>query len=295
MWNIYTGAWSATVIDRDEGDNFEFFDTPQSAYGFSSTWQAFSSNMDTEYGQLADKLAYNKFTTIEERDVAMARMLELALEESYHVWLIDGKNFTPYTNGLKVTYDLAAGVDGSQIWPYTIRWADEEGGQLKWGAPDLFVDPWNPIAGSNWAFDQSIGRGTWGEAYMYDPYTGSIWPQRFDRADVVVQEGLPVGKSLDWVDLSFEPEIAVPEDAIVDWDAENQAFITAAEKFPEGTTAKIKSVVYYPEDLFDTVKWHDGSPLDLGDFIYTWIMSLDVGKEASPTMMNPRQAMLKHS
>jgi peptide/nickel transport system substrate-binding protein len=290
LWHLYTGAWSATVIDRDEGDNFEFFDTPQSAYGFSSTWQAFQTGMDTEYGVLADKLAYNKFETIEERDAAMAQMLELALTESSHVWLIDGKNFTPYRDGVEVTYDLAAGVDGSQIWPYTIRLADQEGGQLKWGAPDLFVDPWNPIAGSNWAFDQAIGRATWGEAYMYDPHTGLIWPQRFDRAEVTVQAGLPVGKTLDWVDLSFEDEIVVPEDAIVDWDAENQAFITAAEKFPEGTTARVKSVVYYPADLFDTVTWHDGSPLDLGDFIYSWIISLDLGKEASPNFDESYQA-----
>jgi len=282
LWHLYTGAWSATVIDRDEGDNFEFFDTPQSAYGFSSTWQAFTSTaLGTPYGDLADKLAYNKFTSIEERDAAMAEMLELALEESIHVWLIDGKNFTPYAKGLAVTYDLAAGVDGSMIWPYTIRWEGEEGGMLKWGQPDLFVDPWNPIAGSNWAFDQAIGRATWGEAYMIDPHTGLLWPQRFDRAEITIQEGLPVGKTLDWVDLSFEDEIVVPEDAIVDWDAENQAFITAAEKFPEGTTARVKSVVYYPADLFDTVKWHDGTPLDLGDFIYGWIIGLDMGKEAS--------------
>jgi peptide/nickel transport system substrate-binding protein len=283
LWHIYTGAWSATIIDRDEGDNFEFFDTPQSAYGFSSTWQAFTSTaLGTPYGDLADKLAYNKFTSIEERDAALAEMLEMALEESIHVWLIDGKNFTPYREGVDVTYDLAAGVDGSMIWPYTIRLSDQEGGQLKWGAPDLFVDPWNPIAGSNWAFDQAIGRATWGEAYMIDPHTGLYWPQRFERAEITVQEGLPVGKTLDWVDLSFEPEIAVPEDAIVDWDAENQAFITAAEKFPEGTTARVKSVVYYPADLFDTVKWHDGSPIDLGDMLYAWIISLDMGKEASP-------------
>lgn len=282
LWHLYTGAWSATVIDRDEGDNFEFFDTPQSAYGFSSTWQSFDCALGTEYGDLADKLAYNKFDTIEERDAAMAEMLELALTQSYHVWIIDGKNFTPYRDGLDVTYDLAAGVDGSQIWPYTIREEGVEGGTLKWGAPDLFVDPWNPLAGSNWAFDQSIGRATWGEAYMYDPHTGLIWPQRFDRAEVTIQEGLPVGKSLDWVDLKFEPEIAVPEDAIVDWDAENQKFITAAEKFPDGTTSKVKSVVYYPADLFDTVKWHDGSPLDLSDFIFGWIISLDLGKEGSP-------------
>jgi peptide/nickel transport system substrate-binding protein len=282
LWHLYTGAWSATIIDRDEGDNFEFYDTPQSAYGFSSTWQSFDSALGTPYGDLADKLAYNKFDTIEERNAALAEMLEMALTESFHVWIVDGKNFTPYREGVQVTYDLAAGVDGSQIWPYTIRLADQEGGQLKWGAPDLFVDPWNPIAGSNWAFDQAIGRATWGEAYMYDPHTGLIWPQRFDRAEITIKEGLPVGKTLDWVDLSFEPEIVVPEDAIVDWDAENQAFITAAEKFPDGTTALVKSVVYYPADLFETVKWHDGSPLDLGDFIYAWIIALDMGKEASP-------------
>jgi len=282
LWHIYTGAWSATIIDRDEGDNFEFYDTPQSAYGFSTTWQIMPTGLDTEYGTLADKLAYNKFETIEERDAALAEMLDMALEESIHVWIVDGKNFTPYREGVEVTYDLAAGVDGSQIWPYTVRLTGQEGGQLKWGAPDLFVDPWNPIAGSNWAFDQAIGRATWGEAYMYDPHTGLIWPQRFERAEVTAREGLPIGKTLDWVDLSFETEIAVPEDAWVDWDAENQAFITAAEKFPEGTTANIKSVVYYPADVFETVKWHDGSTFDLADMIYAWIIGLDMGKEASP-------------
>ena len=282
LWHLYTGAWSATIIDRDEGDNFEFYDTPQSAYGFSTTWQSFQTGIETPYGILADKLAYNKFTSVEERDAALAEMLEMALTESIHVWLVDGKNFTPYKAGLDVTYDLAAGVDGSMIWPYTIRYTDQEGGSLKWGQPDLFVDPWNPIAGSNWAFDQAVGRATWGEAYMIDPHTGLLWPQRFERAEVVVQEGLPVGKTLDWVDLSFAPEIAVPVDAIVDWDAVNQKFITAAEKFPEGTTARVKSTVYYPADLFETVTWHDGSPLDLGDFIYAWIISLDMGKEGSP-------------
>ncbi|MHB1480946.1 MAG: ABC transporter substrate-binding protein [Bellilinea sp.] len=281
LWHLYTGAWSATIIDRDEGDNFEFFDTPQSAYGFSSTWQAF--NVSDRYMELADALAYNKFTTREERNAALAEMLDLAMTESIHVWLIDGKNFTPYRDGVSVTYDLAAGVDGSMIWPYTIRLTDQEGGTLKWGAPDLFVDPWNPIAGSNWAFDQAIGRATWGEAYMIDPHTGLLHPQRFTHAEITAQEGLPIGLTLtDSYTLEFVPEIAVPEDAIVDWDAANQAFVTAAEKFPEGTTAKVKSIVYYPEDLFETVKWHDGSNLSLGDFLYSWIISLDMGKPESP-------------
>ncbi len=279
LWHIYTGAWSATVIDRDEGDNFDFFDCPTSAYGFTALWQAFP--VSDRYQELATALAYNNFNTIEERDEAMEEMLELALKESIHVWLIDGKNFTPYVDGLEVTYDLAAGVDGSQIWPYTIRRTGVEGGSLNWGAPDLFVDPWNPIAGSNWAFDQSIVRATQDDAFMYDPYTGLIWPQRFDSAEITVEEGLPIGKTLDWLTLDFESEITVPEDAIVDWDAENQAFITAAEKFPDGTTAKVKSVVTYPEDVFETAKWHDGTPVSMGDILFTWILSLDMGKEAS--------------
>lgn len=281
QWHIYTGAWSATIIDRNEGDNFQFFDTPQSVYGSTALWQAF--NPSERYMELADMLAYNKFNTIEERNVAMAEMLELAMTESIHVWLIDGKNFTPYREGLDVTYDLAAGVDGSMIWPYTIRLTDQEGGQLKWGQPDLFVDPWNPLNGSNWAFDQAVGRATWGNAYMIDPHTGLYRPQRFTHAEITAQEGLPIGVTLtDSYSLEFVPEIVVPEDAIVDWDAENQQFITAAEKFPDGTTAKVKSIVYYPEDLFETVKWHDGSNLSLGDFLYGWIISLDMGKEGSP-------------
>jgi hypothetical protein len=356
-WHIYTGAWSATIIDRDEGDNFEFFDTPQSAYGFTALWQAFPTS--DRYDDLADQLAYNKFNTIEERDVALAEMLELALKESIHVWLIDGKNFIPWTDGMDVTYDLAAGVDGSMIWPYTLRWADQVGGTVNWGQPDLFVDPWNPIAGSNWAFDQAVGRATWAEAYMIDPHTGLLHPQRFDRAEVTALTGLPIGKTLDWVTLDFADEIVVPEDAIMDWDAANQAFITAAEKLvldadaaaaavdaantavvdaqaaldeaqtaldeladdateeeqtaaetavtdaeaaladaeaavpvaeeaaaaaAEKTqfTAKVKSVVYYPESLWTDVKWHDGSPITLADFLYSWIISLDMGKPESP-------------
>jgi hypothetical protein len=66
-------------------------------------------------------------------------------------------------------------------------------------------------------------------ATVPDPYTGLALPLPVDRAEVVVQEGLPVFKTLDWVDLSFEPEIVVPADAWADWDAAAQQFITVAE------------------------------------------------------------------
>jgi hypothetical protein len=46
-------------------------------------------------------------------------------------------------------------------------------------------------------------------------------------------------------------------------------------------TAKTKSVVYYPADMFKTVKWHDGSNLSVADFVMQMIMTFDYGNKAS--------------
>jgi peptide/nickel transport system substrate-binding protein len=69
---------------------------------------------------------------------------------------------------------------------------------------------------------------------------------------------------------------------LIDWDPKAQKFITVGTKFPNGTTAKVKSVVTFPADLFDTVKWHDGSPLSVADFIMPIIMTFDRSYEGSP-------------
>jgi peptide/nickel transport system substrate-binding protein len=279
LFHIYTGAWGATVIDRDQGDNFQFYSTAQSAYSFTTLWQAYACG--EEFETLADDLAFNRFKDLDERRAAFAKVLEMDVECGLRTWLIDGASYAPYNQNVEVTYDIAAGIGNGALWPYTIRFADQEGGSLKYGQPDLFVDPWNPIAGSNWSFDGSVQRATQSYGVVFDPHTGLTWPQRIERAEVTVQEGLPVGKTLDWLTLDFAAEIAVPDDAFVDWDAENQVFITAAEKFPEGTTAQVKSVVYYPADLYETVKWHDGSSFSVADVMMTMIMTFDPGKETS--------------
>ncbi|HFC11520.1 MAG TPA: hypothetical protein ENJ56_01655 [Anaerolineae bacterium] len=82
--------------------------------------------------------------------------------------------------------------------------------------------------------------------------------------------------------MSFESEIVVPDDAWVDWDAENQVFITAGEKYTETETAVYKSTVYYPADMFDTITWHDGSPLSVADFVMNMIVTFDLAKPESP-------------
>ena len=178
--------------------------------------------------------------------------------------------------------DLYGGVSGSWLWAPTIRFDGEVGGEMTIGMPSILPEPWNPLAGSNWIYDMMLVRGTGEMAVMYDPYTGLFWPRRIESAEVVVREGLPVGVTHDWVSLAFEPEIVVPDDAWVDWDATEQRFLTASEVYTETTTVLRKSTVYYPEDLYDTVKWHDGSAFSIGDVIMGMILTFDMAKEDSP-------------
>lgn len=280
LWHIYTGAWSATIVSRNEGDNFQFYYSPTSVYGFSGLWQSY--NPTAEFELIMQKLAYNQYSTMAERDLLFNRALELELEFAVRIWLIDGKNIVPRRATVTVANDLAAG-ENTPLWPLTIRHREVEGGTINIGSPDLFVDPWNPIAGTNWAFDNFAIKATADSALMPDPTTGLYHPQRIERAEVYAKTGLPVNKTLDWVTLNFVNSIQVPDDAWVAWDAVGQKFLTAAQADPlrQNRDAIIKSVVIYPDDLFSTVSWHDGSPLDVADFVMAMIMKFDRGNPAS--------------
>jgi len=114
-----------------------------------------------------------------------------------------------------------------------------------------------------------------------DPRDGLYHAKRIKSARVVMEKGLPVEKTHDWVTLEFADEIKVPEDFWADWDAKEQRFITVGEKYPDGVTAKRKSVVVYPDDIFDR-PLHDGSKLSVGDFVMAMIVNIDRGKPDSP-------------
>jgi peptide/nickel transport system substrate-binding protein len=146
--------------------------------------------------------------------------------------------------------------------------------------PEILTDPWNPVAGSNWIWDTFAVRATSDRGLHPDPRDGLRWPGRIDRAEVFVQEGLPVDITHDWLTLESVPEIVVPPDAWADWDAADQRFITVAECFPGGTTALRKTIAYYPKDIF-AVALHDGSSLSMGDFILHAILRFDRAEEAS--------------
>ncbi len=275
-WHAYTGGWITTVVSRDQGGNFEFFYTPR-GIGIA-LWQTYDPS--PEFDRIAERLANNEFKDLAERDELFRQALELALQESVRIWLVDQKSFSVVRSDIELAYDLAGGISGAWLWPVTLRRAGQEGGSITWLNADVLSDPWNPVGGSNAIYDAQVYRALGSVGTMPDPFTGLAWPQRIERAEVYAQTGTPIGRTLDWVTLEFVDEIVVPDDAWVDWDATEQRFITAGE-LGEKRTARIKSVVYYPEDLYDTVKWHDGSPFDIADVIMGLILTFDRGKPES--------------
>jgi peptide/nickel transport system substrate-binding protein len=288
LWHLYTAGYTSSGLGtlRDEAGNIQ-----QSYLNTSiQASEPFISNVsDPEFQQLGDDLAQGNYSSKEERDEMMARALELSMEDSLFVWVIDQQSYAPYNENVQVTFDLATGPESTNVGPYNLRFKDQEGGVMKIGTNDLFTQPWNTVGGSNWVWDAHVMRATstgtsninGGAGLMADPYTGLAYPQRIESAELTFKEGLPITQNLDWFTVNAEPEIQVPGDAWVDWDATEQRFITADEKFPDGLTANVKSVVVYPDDLFETVKWHDGSPISVGDFVMNMIQGFDPAKPES--------------
>ncbi len=278
-WHIYTGGWITTLVARDESDNFGYFYTKLGRP--EPLWQAYVN--DPEFYSVAQKLYYRNYKTAEERDELMTKALTLSMKESQRVWLVHLTSLWVSRPEISIAYDLAGGYSGSWMWPWTLRYKDRVGGQVKILSPDLLVEPWNPIAGTNWIFDQSVIRATGETALLPDPYTGLYWPHRVEKAEVYVKEELPVRKTLDWVSLVKVSEIVVPSDAWYKWDAAQKRIVTVGEALGENVKAMAKVVVHYDKDLFSgKYKWHDGSPFSIADIVFNFIITHDRADPASP-------------
>ena len=276
-WHLYTGAWSQTAIDRESTFSFEQYYTNRVLPW--PLWALYAPPADLD--DASAKIFNGNFASIDERNELFRTALPLSDEYATRNWITSRTTVVPFRNEVAVTTDLAGGVSGAALWSKTIRFEDEVGGSMNVGLPSVFTEPWNPFGGSNWVFDQMIIRGV-GELGIYsDPNTGLGILGRVERAELTVREGYPMAVSSDWVTLTFEPEVVVPDDAWAGWDAENQVFLTAAEVYTETQTALVKSTVYYPADMYTTVTWHDGSPISVADFIMTIITQFDLGDPAS--------------
>jgi len=286
-FHIYTGGWVTTIVSRDQGGNFPYFYTDM---GYPAPlWQAYDT--DPEFYEVCQRLDVNDFTTMDQRRALFAKALPLAMEDSVRIWLTDNEGFSAFRKNVGLAADTAGGIYGSWMWGHTAHFKGADGkpaagGNLRVAMPSVLAGPANPVAGSNWVYDMFWIRATGDAGWAIDTCDGLRWPHRFERAEITAKTGLPVGVSSalghgSWCSLSFAPSIAVPGDAWSDWNAATQQFIPASTRFPGGTTALRKSVVYYPKDIFET-PIHDGSTLSMGDFIIGAILTFDRAKQASP-------------
>ncbi|MBN1967194.1 MAG: ABC transporter substrate-binding protein, partial [Anaerolineae bacterium] len=281
-FHFYTGGWVSTVISRNAQYNFGDFYSPLGWPG-APLWDAYTPS--DEFYAVIESLYNSDYADGAERRELMAQVLPLSMQDSVRIWLKDDIGVAPFRSDIAVSSDLSGSIYGSRIWAYTAQRVGEVGGSITIAMPSILTEPWNPIGGSNWVYDMMPIRAVGEGASVYSPYTGIVLPNLFERAELFIEEGYPVdyATTSDWLTLEFvEGGNVVPGDAWADWDAENQVFITADERFGEEVTAIRKSVVYYPADLYDTVKWHDGSPFSAGDVILYLILNFDMSKEASP-------------
>ncbi len=276
QWHLYTGGWISTIINRDETQNFSFYYTKRGRS--APLWQAY--NPSAEFDAVAEKLERRDYTTLQQRQELTAEALELSMRDSVRIWLTDQTNIFPRAKNITVAADLAGGITGSRLWPYTIGFKNKIGGRVIFAAPSLMVEPWNHVAGSNWVFDSMVYRALEDTPLLPDPYTGLYHPQRVKTAEVTVTEGLPVTKTLDWLQVKDQVEIKVPEDSWISWNYEEERFITVQEMYPDGLIARSRTIIEFEADFF-TRRFHDGTKVSPADFILPWILTFVRAEEKS--------------
>jgi peptide/nickel transport system substrate-binding protein len=283
-WHFYTGGWVSTTISLDESYNFGDFYTPLGWPG-NALWEAYDP--DPAFFDAAEALYNSEFTTMGERGDLVKTCLDMSLEDSARVFVLDEASFSPMQKDVRVAADKAGGIYGSWMWAFTSHFVDSNGdpiigGSMRIGTGGILTQPFNPVAGSNWVYDMFPIRATGDLDTQPDTQTGLRWPGRAEKAEVTVVEGKPIEvANTDWCTLTFVPEIQVPLDAWSDWDAANQEFLTCQDRFGSGgTTCARKTVEYFPTDIFDT-PLHDGSTLSVGDFIMRAIIEFDRSDPAS--------------
>jgi peptide/nickel transport system substrate-binding protein len=287
-FNYYTAGWINTAIIRDEGGNFATFNSGD----VQQIPAMIAYQASPALKKVDDALLTNNFKTMDERAQLFKTALDLSMTESWWgIWVIAPFAFEPSNTTLSAASDLAAGQSNALL-PYTLRYNDKEGGTIHIAQSGIMVDPWNPINGSNWTDDATVQYMTSDHGTVPNPYTGLSTPKLITHGEVIAKTGLPIAKSLDWVDLKFQDTITVPDDAWADWNATTQTFITAKDRAaaavanPTGPdakytqTANTQVTVTYTPDLFKT-KWHDGSNFSVADVIMAMIMQFDPAKTDS--------------
>ncbi|MBL8056574.1 MAG: hypothetical protein JNK29_07735, partial [Anaerolineales bacterium] len=105
QFHYYTGGWVVTNVSRDDGNYFDAYFTPRGRP--NPLWQAYTPT--PEFDEISSRLFRNDFTTLAERDQLFERALELAMEDSSRIWVVDELSYSPLQSDVSLAADLAGG------------------------------------------------------------------------------------------------------------------------------------------------------------------------------------------
>jgi len=167
-WNFYVEDLCMEEIGRalacDHASNYTEMFWPVT---FATVWK---DNLDPDCRQACLDMMNGNYTTIAERHDMLARAEACTYQSGFHIWLVNKADFWVFSPGVDVTCDIAGGPFGDRWipwlscwWPRTMRKVDADGapvagGTIKIANPAFLVEPWNPVLGSNWLYDQLIHR-----------------------------------------------------------------------------------------------------------------------------------------
>lgn len=257
QWNIYTGGWIAGIISLDDSSDPGFFYTPlgggAGAGGFLS-W----AKPDPIFYEIATKLWRSEYKDDAERIALMGKALPYELKDSTRVWVVDQISAFPARSNVEVAVDFGAGTN-NRIWTRTIKLGGAAGGTVKAASMGVFVDPWNPVAGTNWLYDAYIQHGIDDTALLISPYTGKYMMNRVVNYTVTVDD----------------KGMKVPTDVITyKWD-----FATNSPVFAKDLVATTKVTATYDTNWG---KYHDGTSVTLADFFGIPALAHERANPASP-------------
>ena len=309
LWHAYTEGWVGGAVPRDEGWNFAFFSTVLGVPWMGPLWTYYADeDSHPEFYEAAEILWDNLFSDLDERNDAFEICMWADMQLAYRVWLIDSQGYDMHRADVNVAADGAGGIGASALWGHTVHehagdGVPVPGGTVSMAIRGMFGDPWNPISGSNWLFDNTPIRATSDRGTYPDTRDGLYWPGRIEKADVYVLGTLPIGQSLGvtpphtWLTLTpralGHDDLTAPDDAWADWDydpvLEEWRFFTVEEKMDEGSpvydadytpTGLAMTRSYYPAGTFG-IELHDGSGLSMADFLTGAILTFDRAKKDS--------------
>jgi peptide/nickel transport system substrate-binding protein len=187
-FGYYTAGWVSSVITLDEGNMFAQYNSGDLQNIPLFLKYAPSADYQTVYKALEN----NSFKTMDERDQLFHQAFTMSQTESWHgVMVANTVTFSPSSAKVQGAFDLAAGY-GTMVFPYSARFAGQEGGSLRIAESGPFVQAWNPVNGSNWVDDLYPQRMIMDHGTMPNPYTGLYMAKLVTSAEVVTKTGLPV-------------------------------------------------------------------------------------------------------